>query len=138
MPGAAKSDLVQTGLFSGKSFWRQVPESLDAIMPRGRFALTAAFIVLAIHQSPLDAGMHDHDRQISGQGNGDGFQAAAIDQKRVPGLGAGADQLVHDAAIAAGEFVLGLLTGEGEARAVKTRLARKRCERQTDSVLERG
>ncbi len=112
--GAAVAGLIQPGLARFQSGQIEVAQCLDSVVAGGRFALLATGVVFAVHQTTAHIGVDDQYRQIGGHGDEAGLQRAAVEQQGVVGFAAGGDHLIHDAAVAADEQVLRLLTVEGD------------------------
>ena len=83
---------------------REPPDALLAVAP--------AQIVFARGMLVMDHGVADHQPRLRVDRHQPPLKAAAIDQKRVAGRAVAGDELVHDAAAHADEFVLGALAGE--------------------------
>ncbi len=114
--GTTIAGLIQPGFARFQSGQIEVAQRLDPVVAGGRFALLAAGVVFAIHQTAAHIGVDDQHRQIGGHGDEASLQRAAVEQQGVVGFAAGGDHLIHDAAVAADELVLRLLTVEGDLR----------------------
>ena len=86
-----------------------ITQCLDAEVGGRSLALLAAGVVFTAHQPALHLRINDHHPQLVGDGGRLGFQAAAVDEQRMPVLAQCRYELIHDAATAADELVLGLL-----------------------------
>ena len=115
--GVLRDDVVGTPVdervqfIAGSLQLRQIDitQCLDAEVGSRGFALLAAGVVLTAHQPALHLRVDDHHPQLVGDGGRLGLQAAAVDEQRMPVLAQCRDELIHDAATAADELVLGLL-----------------------------
>ena len=103
----------------------------------GCFALAAAFVIVAVHQTPGDAGMHDHDGEIIGDGRIGQAERPAIDQQCMPGFALCRDKLVHDPTFGADKIAFRGLGDPGEMGAINFG-SRQSKHRLTDSDLQRG
>ncbi len=111
--GTAIAGLIQPGLARFQSGQIEIAQRLDPVVTGGRFALLAAGVVLAVHQTATHVGVDDQHCQIRRHGDETGLQRAAVEQQGMIGFAAGGDHLIHDAAVAADELVLRLLAVEG-------------------------
>ncbi len=114
MARTAVADLIQSGLARFESCQIEIAQRLDSVVAGGRFALLTTGVVFAVYQTAAHIGVDDQHRQIGGHGDEAGLQRAAVEQQGVVGFAAGGDHLIHDAAVAADELVLRLLTVEGD------------------------
>ena len=112
--GAPEHQRVEGGFGGQQRVELQVTQGPHAEMGGRRLALRPAGVVFAADQAAPDPGVDDHHPQPGGDRHGLGFQAAAVDQQGVATLAQRRDELVHDAATAAGELVLGLLAEQGD------------------------
>ena len=86
--GAAGGGFVQTCFAGLELFQVQVAQGFDAEGGGGGFALLAAGVLFAADQAAVYVGRDDHDAERIGDGNGDGVQAAAVDEQGVAALSA--------------------------------------------------
>ena len=93
---------------------------------RGFFHLGAAAGVFAAGDGVLDHGVGNDERDIGRNGRELEAEVAAVEQQGMIFGAVGGDELVHDAAIGADEFVFGALaeTGEHGPRIARRRAAR--------------
>ncbi len=137
MAGTAIAGLIQPSFSRFQSGQIEIAQRLDPVVTGGRFTLLATSVVFAVHQTAAHIGVDDQHCQIRRHGDEAGLQRAAVEQQGMIGFAAGGDHLIHDAAVAADELVLRLLTVEGDLGLADVELQRL-LEGLTDGHFQRG
>ena len=123
MAAAAEGHFGKRGFMRGELGQRDVAERANARQEGGQqsdaaLAVRSAQVVLAGGQFVMHRRIADD--QTHGRGDRDQSigQTAAVQQQRVPGGAETGNELIHDAAMHADEFVLGALAGLRQLYAV--------------------
>ena len=95
-----------------------MPGSACGEEPHGLLAIAASIVVLAGGVRVADHRVADDQPHLRVDRHEPPVEAAAIEEKRVAGRAVTGDELVHDAAAHADEFVLGPLAGQRQRRQV--------------------